>query len=52
MWVAIAAVGCALAVIGLFLISGDAQDGDGDGDGSNVPGIVLSPARRAGRASR
>ena len=47
--VAIAAVGCALAVFGLFLISGDAQAGDGDGDGSNVPGIVLSAARRAGR---
>jgi hypothetical protein len=42
MWVAIAAVGCALAVLGLFLISGEAQAGDGDGDGSNVPGIVLS----------
>jgi hypothetical protein len=41
MWVTIAAVGCALAVFGLFLISGDAQAGDGDGDGSNVPGIVL-----------
>jgi hypothetical protein len=41
MWVTIAAVGCALAVLGLFLISGDAQAGDGDGDGSNVPGIVL-----------
>jgi hypothetical protein len=41
MWVAIAAVGCALAVFGLLLISGDAQAGDGDGDGSNVPGIVL-----------
>jgi len=42
MWVAIAAVGCALAVIGLFVISADAQAGDGDGDGSAVPGIVLS----------
>jgi hypothetical protein len=42
MWVAIAAVGCALAVLGLFLISGEAQAGDGDGDGSPVPGIVLS----------
>ena len=42
MWVAIAAVGCAVAVIGLFLISGDAQDGDGDGNGSPVTGIVLS----------
>jgi hypothetical protein len=41
MWVAIAAVGCALAVFGLLLISGDAQAGDADGDGSNVPGIVL-----------
>ncbi|HKY65069.1 MAG TPA: hypothetical protein VJM49_01800, partial [Acidimicrobiales bacterium] len=42
MWVAIAAVGCALAVIGLFVISGDAQAGDGDGEGSPVTGIVLS----------
>ena len=42
MWVAIAAAGCAVAVIGLFLISGDAQDGDGGGDGSPVTGIVLS----------
>jgi hypothetical protein len=42
MWVAIAAVGCALAVAGLFVISGDAQAGDGDGDGSPVTGIVLS----------
>jgi hypothetical protein len=41
MWVAVAAVGCALAVFGLFLISGDAQAGDSEGDGSNVPGIVL-----------
>ena len=41
MWVAIAAVGCALAVVGLFLISGDAQDGDTGNDGSNVPGIIL-----------
>ena len=38
MWVAIAAVGCALAVVGLFLISGDAQAGDSGDDGSNVPG--------------
>ena len=44
MWVAIAAVGCALAVLGLYLISGDAQAGDGDGDGSPVTGIVLSLA--------
>ena len=42
MWVAIAAVGCALAVVGLFLISGDAQAGDSGEDGSNVPGIILS----------
>lgn len=42
MWVAIAAVGCALAVLGLYLISGDAQAGDRDGDGSPVTGIVLS----------
>ncbi len=41
MWVAIAAVGCALAVVGLFLISGDAQDGETGNDGSNVPGIIL-----------
>lgn len=42
MWVAIAAVGCALAVLGLYLISGDAQAGDADGDGSPATGIVLS----------
>ena len=44
--VALAGAGCALAVVGVLAISGDALPGiDGDdGGGSQVPGILLSAA--------
>jgi hypothetical protein len=40
--IAVAAAGCALAVTGTLLISGDGLDGDGGG--SQVPGVLLSLA--------
>lgn len=42
LWISLAGAGCALAVVGVVMISGDAQAGDeGLGDGSRVPGILL-----------
>lgn len=41
---AIAAVGCALAVTGSFVVSGDALDGSGGDGGSQLPGLLLSGA--------
>jgi len=42
LWISLAGAGCALAVAGVVIISGDAQVGDeGFSDGSRVPGIVL-----------
>jgi hypothetical protein len=42
LWISLAGAGCALAVAGVVIISGDAQVGeDGLSDGSRLPGIVL-----------
>jgi hypothetical protein len=42
LWISLAGAGCALAVVGVVIISGDAQVGDeGFSDGTRVPGIVL-----------
>jgi len=42
LWISLAGAGCALAVGGVVIISGDAQVGDeGLSDGSRLPGIVL-----------
>jgi hypothetical protein len=42
LWISLAGAGCALAVAGVVIISGDAQAGeDGLSDGSRVPGIIL-----------
>jgi hypothetical protein len=42
LWISLAGAGCALAVAGVVIISGDAQVGDeGFSDGSRVPGIIL-----------
>jgi hypothetical protein len=42
LWISLAGAGCALAVAGVVIISGDAQVGeDGLSDGSRVPGIIL-----------
>jgi hypothetical protein len=42
LWISLAGAGCALAVAGIVIISGDAQVGDeGFSDGSRVPGIIL-----------
>jgi hypothetical protein len=42
LWISLAGAGCALAVAGVVIISGDAQVGeDGINDGSRLPGIVL-----------
>jgi hypothetical protein len=42
LWISLAGAGCALAVAGVVIISGDAQVGDeGFSDGSRVPGMVL-----------
>jgi hypothetical protein len=42
LWISLAGAGCALAVAGVVIISGDALVGDeGFSDGSRVPGIIL-----------
>ena len=42
LWISLAGAGCALAVAGVVIISGDAQVGeDGLSDGSRLPGILL-----------
>jgi hypothetical protein len=42
LWISLAGAGCALAVSGVVIISGDAQVGEeGFSDGSRVPGIIL-----------
>jgi hypothetical protein len=42
LWISLAGAGCALAVAGVVIISGDAQVGEeGFSDGSRVPGIIL-----------
>jgi hypothetical protein len=42
LWISLAGAGCALAVVGVVIISGDAQVGEeGFDDGSRVPGIIL-----------
>jgi hypothetical protein len=42
LWISLAGAGCALAVAGVVIISGDAQVGeDGFSDGSRLPGIIL-----------
>ena len=42
LWISLAGAGCALAVAGVVIISGDAQVGEeGFDDGSRVPGIIL-----------
>lgn len=38
---ALAAAGCALAVLGAVIIGGDGLGGGGDGDGSRIPGLLL-----------
>ncbi len=42
LWISLAGAGCALAVVGVVIISGDAQVGEeGFSDGSRLPGIIL-----------
>ena len=42
LWISLAGAGCALAVAGVVIISGDAQVGEeGFSDGSRLPGIIL-----------
>jgi hypothetical protein len=42
LWISLAGAGCALAVVGVIIISGDAQAGDeGLSDGSRLPGILM-----------
>jgi hypothetical protein len=42
LWISLAGAGCVLAVVGVVIISGDAQVGDeGFSDGTRVPGILL-----------
>jgi hypothetical protein len=42
LWISLAGAGCALAVAGVVIISGDAHVGEeGFSDGSRVPGIIL-----------
>jgi hypothetical protein len=42
LWISLAGAGCALAITGVVIISGDAQVGeDGLSDGSRLPGIIL-----------
>ena len=41
LWISLAGAGCALAVAGVVIISGDAQVGEDGFDGSRVPGILL-----------
>lgn len=49
LWISLAGAGCALAIVGVVMISGDAQVGDeGFGDGSRLPGILLCLAVAAG----
>ena len=49
LWISLAGAGCALAVAGVVIISGDAQVGEeGFSDGSRVPGIILCLVVAAG----
>jgi hypothetical protein len=49
LWISLAGAGCALAVAGVVIISGDAQVGEGGfSDGSRVPGILLCLVVAAG----
>jgi hypothetical protein len=49
LWISLAGAGCALAVAGVVIISGDAQVGEeGFNDGSRVPGIILCLVVAAG----
>jgi hypothetical protein len=49
LWISLAGAGCALAVAGVVIISGDAQVGEeGFSDGSRLPGIILCLAVAAG----
>ena len=42
LWISLAGAGCALAVVGVVIISGDAQVGeDGFSDGTRLPGIIM-----------
>jgi hypothetical protein len=49
LWISLAGAGCALAVAGVVIISGDAQVGEeGFSDGSRLPGIILCLVVAAG----
>jgi hypothetical protein len=49
LWISLAGAGCAIAVTGVVIISGDAQVGEeGFSDGSRLPGIILCLVVAAG----